>query len=237
MTRTLLWTAIADDLRAAIAAGHYGEAMQLPTEAELSARFGVNRHTVRRALAALSAEGLVVSRRGAGVFVASRPPLDYAIGRRTRFHKNLASVGRASGRRVLSVTTRRADADEARALDIAEGGLVHVREGLSFADDQPIAVYRTLFPADRLPGMREELLKGGSITEALIACGVPDYLRAETRLTAVRATAVQAIQLGIREGDPILRTVGINTDPAGVPVEYGHSWFVGDRVTLTVAAD
>lgn len=236
MSRTPLWTAIAADLRSAIAAGRYREGMQLPTEAELSGRFGVNRHTVRRALAELAQEGLVISRRGAGVFVASRPPLDYAIGRRVRFHANLASEGRVSSRKVLVSIERRADAAEARALDIAEGAPVHVLEGVSCADDQPLAVYRSVFPLERLPGIGDALA-AGSVTEALAACGVCDYLRVETRLTAKRADAFRALHLMIREGDPILRTVSINADAAGVPVEYGHTWFAGDRVTLTVTPD
>jgi GntR family transcriptional regulator, phosphonate transport system regulatory protein len=36
-------------------------------------------------------------------------------------------------------------------------------------------------------------------------------------------------------GAPVLRTVAVNVDPAGVPVEHGLTWFAGERVTLTVA--
>ncbi len=50
---------------------------RLPTEQELIARFQVSRTVVREAMASLRAEGLIVSRQGAGVFVAdnatSRP--------------------------------------------------------------------------------------------------------------------------------------------------------------------
>lgn len=237
MSRTPLWTAIADDLRNAIAAGRYKRGMRLPTEAELAARFGVNRHTVRRALAELADEGLVIARRGAGVFVAGLPPLDYAIGRRVRFRANLASAGRTSGGTVFSIGRRHADLAEAEALQIPEGAPVYFREGLSFADDQPLAVYRSVFPAERLPGLDEVMTRIASTTEALAECGVFDYVRIETRLTAKRATAFQALHLLIREGDPILRSIGINADTAGVPVEYGHTWFAGDRVTLTVAPD
>ena len=33
---------------------------------------------------------------------------------------------------------------------------------------------------------------------------------------------------------PVLRSVAVNVDAAGVAVEYGTTWFAGDRVTLTV---
>ena len=72
------------------------------------------------------------------------------------------------------------------------------------------------------------------VTAALRLGGVADYTRAQTRLTAKRATATQALHLRISEGAPILRSVAINVDAEGVPIEYGHTWFAGDRVTLTV---
>ena len=90
--RTPIWTAIAHSLRSDIAAGVYGPDDKLPTESALAARFGVNRHTVRHAIKALAGEGLVLPRRGAGVFVTSTPT-DYPIGRRVRFHQNLSAQG------------------------------------------------------------------------------------------------------------------------------------------------
>jgi GntR family phosphonate transport system transcriptional regulator len=38
-------------------------------------------------------------------------------------------------------------------------------------------------------------------------------------------------------GAPILRSVGVNVDPGGAALEYGRTWFAGDRVTLTLGAD
>jgi DNA-binding transcriptional regulator YhcF (GntR family) len=73
LRNTPLWAAIARSLREDIAEGRYAPGDKLPTEAVLSERHGVNRHTVRHALAALVDEGLVRTRRGAGAFVAGRP--------------------------------------------------------------------------------------------------------------------------------------------------------------------
>ncbi|QBF30652.1 phosphonate metabolism transcriptional regulator PhnF [Thalassococcus sp. S3] len=236
MARTAIWTSISRALTADIGEGRFATGDRLPTEAQLAARFGVNRHTVRRALADMADQGLVHARRGAGVFVTARPT-DYPIGRRVRFHQNVAAGGQVPAKRILSLVTRVADQREATALDLATGDPVHVYDGLSLADDQPIAIFQSVFPAQRLPGVLMALEETQSVTEALKLSGVTDYTRISTRLTAKLATATQALHLRIAEGAPILRSVGINADDAGVPVEYGRTWFAGDRVTLTLNAD
>ncbi len=79
MTRSPIWQVIAETLRAELADGRYAPGEKLPTEAQLAGRFGVNRHTVRRALSELGTEGLVWSRRGAGVFVSVPPATENPI--------------------------------------------------------------------------------------------------------------------------------------------------------------
>jgi GntR family transcriptional regulator, phosphonate transport system regulatory protein len=231
--RSPLWTAIAETLSIEIAEGHYRPGDRLPTEAELAARFGVNRHTVRRGLADLAARGLVHARRGAGVFVAARST-EYPLGRRTRFHQNLAASGQTATREILRLETRASDAREAEALMIGVGTPVHVCEGVSLADGAPIAFFRSVFPARRLPDMPLHLRASHSITAALAAQGIADYTRAWTRLTAKGANPMLATHLRLAQGAPILRSVAVNIGTDGVPVEYGQTWFAGDRVTLTV---
>lgn len=231
--KTPIWQAIANALRADMAEGRYGAGDKLPTEAALAERFGVNRHTVRHGIAALVDEGLVRTRRGAGAFVAM-PPTDYPISKRVRFHDNLIAAGRTPDKRILTIEERAATKGEARALAIAEGDAICAYHGLSLADGMPVALFESMFPQERLPGIAQALAGGGSVTAALQSVGVADYTRASTRLTAVRATATQALHLHLKEGDPLLRSTGVNVDADQVPLEYGRTWFAGDRVTLTL---
>lgn len=234
--RTPLWDAIAQTLTSEIGAGRFGAGAKLPTEAELARRFGVNRHTVRHALGVMATRGLVHARRGAGVFVAATPT-DYPLGPRVRFHRNIAAAGRVPGREILSIATRLADASEAAALALPAGSAVHDCEGMSLADGQPIALFRSIFPAGLLPDLPGFLRAESSVTRALALHGIPDYLRQSTRITAQLATATQAILLRLTEGDPLLHSLAINTDPAGRPIEQGSTWFAGDKVALTLSHD
>ncbi|MFO7920149.1 MAG: phosphonate metabolism transcriptional regulator PhnF [Nioella sp.] len=236
MGRRALWTAIRDTLTEEIARGHYRPGDRLPPEVQLAARFGVNRHTVRRALSALAEAGTVQSRRGAGVFVAHRAT-DYPIGQRVRFTRNLTASGHVPDKQVLHLAARGADPREAAALHLDPGAMVQVYEGLSYSDGQPLALFRSVFPGDRFPRMLDALRETPSVTAAFRAHGLLDYTRASTRVTAKPAAPTQALHLGLQPGAPILRTVSVNVDAAGIPVEYGHTWFAGDRVTLTMGED
>ncbi len=225
--------AIANSLRNDISEARYSAGDKLPTEAALAQRFGVNRHTVRHGISALVDEGLLRTRRGAGVFVATHPT-DYPIGKRVRFHENLIAAGRQPTKKVLSIETRSATQGEAHALEIKTGDTLCVYHGLSSSDGQPIALFESLFPLDRLPDMPNALAQTSSVTEALVLAGISDFTRATTRLTAMRATATQALHLNLTEGDPILKSTGVNIDTNGTPVEFGRTYFAGDRVTLTL---
>jgi GntR family transcriptional regulator, transcriptional repressor for pyruvate dehydrogenase complex len=60
-------------LGADIRAGRLAPGARLPTEQELTSTLGVSRTVVREAVAALRADGLVVTRRGSGAYVAANP--------------------------------------------------------------------------------------------------------------------------------------------------------------------
>ncbi|MGY6570593.1 MAG: phosphonate metabolism transcriptional regulator PhnF, partial [Salinarimonas sp.] len=216
-----------------LAAGHYAPGDKLPSEAQLAARFCANRHTVRRALAALAEAGMVHARRGAGVFVTARPTR-YRIGRRTRFHQNLHAAGMHPQKRHVRLETRPADPREAQALGLQSGAPVHVWEGVSIADGTPIALFRSVFCATRFPDLKDALAETHSVTAAFARCGLNDYTRRETRLSVTLADAIKARHLMLEPGAPLLRTVGVNVDPQGNPVEYGRTWFAGERVELLV---
>ncbi|MDB4942466.1 MAG: Transcriptional regulator, GntR family [Labilithrix sp.] len=71
VARSSVVDAVADRLRNEILAGRLAAGSRLPSERELSLALGVNRLTLRAALARLEAMGLVTTRHGSGTEVAS----------------------------------------------------------------------------------------------------------------------------------------------------------------------
>src|SRR5512145_985920 len=96
----------------------YGPGDCLPAEGELALRFGVNRHTLRRAVDELVDAGLLERRHGRGVFVLDTQ-LDYQIGKSTRFTENLAALGLLAVNRILRKQTLPAIARVAQRLALA----------------------------------------------------------------------------------------------------------------------
>lgn len=226
-----LWRQIAGRLQHAIGAGVYPPGGRLPTEAELSQHFRVNRHTVRRALEELSRGGLVRVEQGRGSFVAE-DVLEYTVEPRTRFSEWVRRHNMEPSGRMLQLRETAADAHVAAGLGIGIGNRIVLLERLGFADDRPVSLARHHFPAARMPGLMDALREQSSITEALKSVGVSDYLRQITRVTARQPSAEEAELLRMPRGRPLLVTENVNIDRAGKVVEFGVSRYPTPRVQI-----
>ena len=225
------WRQIADTLRAEIADNTLAPGSQLPTETRLAARFGVNRHTARRALEELSRAGLLRTLQGRGSFVADEV-LDYVVGARTRFSEWIRRHNREPSGRVLTLQETPASADVATGLSVAEGEPVAVFERIGLADGRPVSLSSHHFPLVRLPGILVALEREPGITAALASVGVPDYLRQSTRVSARHPSAFEAKCLAMPRGLPLLVCTNVNVDRAGRIIEYGIARYPTPRVEI-----
>lgn len=232
----MLWRDIYRILYKELRDGIFIQGEKLPTEAELSRRFGVNRHTVRRALGELQADGIVHSKRGSGTIVLS-PPLTYRVGSKTRFSTHLEGSSQSSDIKIMHITTRVAIEPEVEILKLNHGDYIHHVEGLRLRNDRPIIYFSSRFTASIAENLPEYLLSGMSISKALAACGVEDYVRQRTRITARLASEITARHLEINTGDPVLSVKSLNILPDATPIESGHSFMAGDRIALIVDND
>ncbi len=231
-----LYIQIADKLRREINSSVYQKGDQLPTEAELSVRFGVNRHTLRRSIEVLRTEGLVRVDRGRGMFVASTP-ITYALGKRVRYNDALKAQGLQTSYQTLAITTIPADAKVAKRLALAINTPVVLFERLSLADGQPISVSSSYFPSILFPNLSERCQQYHSISKLLQQEYGCDHIRHSTRISARIVQPKDARLLELPANAPILLTESINVDQTGRRIEYGVTRFRGDRMELVIEND
>lgn len=123
---------------------------KLPTEKNLSARFNVNRHTIRNAIAVLKEEGLIRVDRGRGMFVA-KTSIKYPIGERVRYNESLEAQGIKASYEKLKAIEIPAEGAIADALKIDIGAPVVLIERIGLANDLPISIGSSYFPAELFP--------------------------------------------------------------------------------------
>lgn len=228
-----IWAQIAQTLQDEITQGVVKPGEQLPPEADLAARFRVNRHTLRRAVAALAEAGAVRVEQGRGTFVAE-DVIDYALGQRTRMSENLRKLDRTPGSTFLRAAEMPAPTRVARALGIRAGRPVLQLETLSHADGRPLCLGSNYFPKARFDGIIEDYRRLGSITKALACRGIDDYFRKVTRITAQMPEAGDARLLQQPRNQPVLVTESIDVDATGTPIGFGVARFAAARIQLVV---
>lgn len=230
-----LWLQIAETLAAELSAGHPPAGERLPSEQELAQRFGVNRHTLRRATRHLADLGYVQIRAGAGLY-ARRLVLDYALRRRTRLSQNLAENGEVAQRELIDAPIEPAGA-AAPALAVRADSEVQVLCTRSLVRGKPIALSRCSFPLPRFEGIADRFVSLRSIAEAMQTFGVRDYHRRRS-VVSCRLPTEDEVDWLLRPATlPVMVVEYENVDGDGTPVEVGMTIFAADAVQLTVDHD
>lgn len=226
-----VWRQIRTNLAHEIASGQRPGGSMLPTEAALSRHYGVNRHTIRRALKALADEGLVRSEQGRGTFVEDIG-IDYLIGSRTRFSENIRAQDFEPGLELLGFRTCPAQIDVAEMLDIEPDTEVMETQTRRFADDRPVTVSTSYYAGIDPNAFKQALSEGRSVTTALKALGIDDYHRQKTVVSSRMPSVADADLLKQPRTRPILYVESVNILNNGRPIEFARTRFASDRVQL-----
>ena len=228
-----LWRQIAQILNREISDSLIEPGGRLPTEQDLALRFAVNRHTIRRALSRLQEQGIIRIEQGRGTFV-HEDVVDYMLGKRTRFSEILTRQSRLPTTNLLRAQDYSADRPVSEALNVPVGSATVVIDTIGEADGYRLCVSSRYYPLPRFAQLVEAFEETGSVTAALKVCGVEDYERRVTRVTARLPTAEDARYLHQPKTRPILVTESISVDSSGRPIEYGLSRFASDRTQIVV---
>ena len=226
-----IYIQIADELRTNIEEAIYQPGDKLPTEKNLSARFNVNRHTIRNAISVLKEEGLIRVDRGRGMFVA-KTPIKYPIGERVRYNESLEAQGIKASYEKLKAIEIPAEGAIANALKIDIGAPVVLIERIGLANNRPISIGSSYFPSELFPNLIKFWQSYSSISKLLKETYDRDHIRRSTTVCARIVREADARLLQIPANYPILLAQSINCDRDETIVEYGVTRFSGEMMEL-----
>jgi GntR family transcriptional regulator len=207
-----------------------GAGQRLPSERELSLRWGVARMTVRHALDGLVFEGVVTRRHGSGTYVAPRP-FARLLGL-TSFTQDMADRGLTAGSRLLDFATTTADAPLAAQLEVVVGEPVLRFTRLRFGSDDPMAVETVWIPSRVVPGLVPADLEG-SLYELLARRYRIVTGSARVTIEPVLPDAATREMLTIPEDQACLRLRMVDSDPRGRVIMAANCTYRGDKYQLT----
>ena len=194
----------------------------LPSELELARRFRVKRHTLRRAIDELVAEGLVERQHGKGMFVL-KPAVDYAIGELPRFTEILLTQARATSSTVIR-----------KQLVPAIGGGVIFIETLRRLEARPFCIISHFLPYSHFSEIFEHY-DAGSLHEFLGRYYGLELKCEENLISSVLPEADDAGLLNMPRHVPLLQVKSLNLNSrTNRPIEYAISRFRDDISQLSV---
>ena len=233
MNSKLIYYQIYESLKKDVANKIYKTGDKLPSENHLSKRFEVNRHTVRRALQILKNEGILFSKRGSGVIVQDSK-FKYKIGKRVRFSQNITNENYVPKTKIIRSEIRKASKIEADNLKINSRDEILLIETTGKINNIPTILTKRTIPNKRFPSFLEIFQKELSVTQTLKLLGINDFVRSNTNIIAELADSIQANLLNCKINSPLLKTTYVNQDLNFIPIEYSQTWFVGERIQLTL---
>jgi GntR family transcriptional regulator len=202
----------------------------VPTERDLALQMQTSRTTVRQALGELVVEGRLVRRQGSGTYVAE-PKITWPL-YLASFTEQVKASGFTPSAEVLGTQRVVASAELAQRLHVNPRAPVYKLDRLRLADNWPIAVETSWLPAARFPGLTRLIRTHGSLHAILSDQYGISMQTGEESIETAPAAPREAGPLRVDVGTPMLVVSRQNFDSEGTPVDFGRTWFRGDRVTL-----
>ena len=226
---------VAEQLAKEIAEGALPADARIASERELAERFGISRMTARAAINILVRRGLLTRRTGAPAYVAP-PKIRFDLSSPKGLYRQLEHAGIKPGAHVITAEKLPCEALEQKicaALKLDEhGGEVYHIVRLRTADDEPIAVEDSYFPADLFPDLLDFHL-----TESI-------YGILKKYFDVAPAKSVQELEISLLDAEwaqimgvpvdlPTLEIRRIAFTAQGTPFEFAHDIYRGDRIIFT----
>ena len=232
----LLSDAIIDEMRARIRDGVWQPGMKIPREIELSRELGISRTTLRTAMAALMAEGLLFRVTGRGTFVQT-PGDELPIARRLMSLMEFVELTPGSIRmEILSFGEVQAD-ELVNAIIGDDNSPIYLLKRILYRDDEPILVadcYVGGRIGEAVGQLHDSDFAHDGLYVAMEKVGERPVWGKRTFEAVQDADAAQL--LGVPATDPLLHYEQITYNQCDQPVEFSRVWLhgSGNRVSTYV---
>lgn len=227
-------TRIEQWLAGVIGAGTLTAGDRLPPEGDFAATLGVSRMTLRQALGALEARGLVERKRGrAGGTFVTKPRIECDLTGLPGFTEQMRRAQVKPGARVIRAELTPAPDEVARALDLPRGGPVYVIIRVRLANREPLALEETYLSAEDFPDLLERRLTGSLYSLMRRRYDLAPFTAREW-LEPVNASDEEADLLGTEPGMPLMLVTRTSYTESGKPVEHAYDRYRGDRTRIAL---
>lgn len=225
---------LAEDLRDRLARREWRQGDQLPTEAELVTAYGVSRATVRQALKTLESQGLIITHRGRGSFVADDSMIRAGMQELTSITSTIREMGHVPKMIYHHRVVRPAKPDECDTFDLPENAEVLDIQRKILADDITVCYSYDVLPRWAFPADFQAADLTGSVFAYLAEHGGPTPLRALARVHAVTRPEVVWDKEGLADDQLFVLLDQLHYDERSRPFMHTTSYFIEGRFNFTV---
>jgi DNA-binding GntR family transcriptional regulator len=224
---------VSEQMRHRILTGEWPPHYRLRSEPELAVELGISRGTLRRALATLIRDGLLVQVRGRGTFVTSTAIEPSIAQKLTTLSEDFSRQGVEATTEVRCQETIAAPSPVAALLDLRPGQSVLRLERLRSTPDGPVAWLVNYVRVDLAPGLEQRDLANRSLFAVLENEYRLKISNGRRTFSATVAEGRIAAELGVPAGFPLLYLEQITYLEDGRPIEYSDVWIHSERMRVT----
>ncbi len=212
-----------------INSGEFKPGDRLPSIAELARRFNATPAEIEDALSELIYEGAIQRERPTpvDVFILPKRELWGTLGGSHSITKEAKKRGEEPGVKIINWQLVDAWPSIARRLALDPGDQVQIMERLRLADDAPVAIEISYFPAKFYPGITPDLFtEEGSGQSSFAVMEQKFGLKSEKAFDEVTVVCLEkreADYLQVDPGTPVLQRVRVTLSDNGIPIKASRA--------------
>lgn len=226
-----LHTQLEEIIKAGIENEEWQPNSMIPSENDLSKRYGISRMTVRSVITRLVHQGLLYSVPGKGTFVSapkivSRPLSQMGI------REQLEQMGYETSTKLISIEKINVPAGIAKKMLLEKDTRVFAVKRLRYIKDEPLSIHTSWLPVDLCPNLEDKDLEGVQLCDILEKEYRYEIVKIVETLESTIAAANDGKLLNVKESAPLLLLEDLIYTHGDIPMEYSKVLFRGDKIKL-----